>query len=68
MTMIGETDEIVMIVDMSLTAGTMIAVVTAMMATEGIVVTATGAETVLRFVPSLCMCFSRPLCAIRIRL
>lgn len=48
----GETGEIVMIVYTTLTAGAMIGVVTAMMETGGIVVIATGAETVLRFVPS----------------
>lgn len=48
--MTDETDEIVTIEGMTLTAGAMIGVVTDMMETGGIVVIATGAETAQRFV------------------
>lgn len=50
--MTGETDGIVTIEGTTLTGGTMIDVMTDMMEIEGIVVIATGAETVLRFVES----------------
>lgn len=64
--MTGETGEIAMIVCTTLTAGAMIGVVTAMMETEGIVVIATGAEIVLRFVPSCpFVCLPCAVCAVQ---